>query len=608
MQLRPFVLLLASACASHHEPEAAAVPTPSASSQNPAAGVDDAGLRKLLEDHWDGLMRRSPVWATTLGDHRFDDQLGDNSKAGVLEGRTWRDGLLQRAQALPAATMTARDRVTLSLFEEGLARDKATDVCEFEQWTVSARDNPMVDWNRLPEDHPVETVADGRNLIARYRAIPTYIDNALALLRDGMANGRVATHESVRRTIEQLDQTLAEPLDGWPLLDPLKEPHADWSASDREQFAVDLRAAVKNDVARGYARYRDALRDEVLPKARPEEHAGMVWLPQGNACYAATARLHTTTDRTAEQIHELGIQENARIDGEIQALGEKIFGTRDLGAILARLRTDKSLYFQSADEVRTAAEQALADAKAKIPEWFGILPKADCIVKPVPDYEAPFTTIAYYEPPAPDVDRPGQYNVNLYAPETRPRFEARVLAYHESIPGHHLQIAIAQEQTDLPAFRRHEGFTAFVEGWGLYSEVLAEEMGLYPTPLDQMGRLSFDAWRASRLVVDTGIHAQGWTREQAEQYMLAHTAITPENITNEVDRYISWPGQALAYKIGQLEILALRKEAQAKLGSAFDPKAFHDAVLAQGAVSLPVLRAQVEAWMASGGGRASAAP
>jgi uncharacterized protein (DUF885 family) len=608
MKLRVFALWLASACASHHEPEATEMPTPLASSQNPAAGVDDKALAKLLEDHWDGRMQRSPVWATTLGDHRFDDRLGDNSKAGVSEEHAWRDALLARARALPTAGLTARDRVTLSLFVEELARDKDTDVCAFEQWTVSARDNPMVEWNRLPEDHPVVTVADGRNLVARYRAIPTWIDNEIANLRDGIASGRVATHESVRRTIEQFDQSLAEPVDSWSLLDPLKEAHPDWSDADRQQFAADLSAAVKDGVAPGYARFRDALRDEVLPKTRTEDHAGMVWLPDGDACYAATVRLHTTTDRTADEIHALGEQEIARIDGEISALGEKLFGTRDLPTILTRLRTDKSLYFKTSAEVQAAAEQALADAKAKIPDWFGILPQADCTVVPVPDYEAPFTTIAYYQQPAPDVGRPGQYNINLYAPETRPRFEARVLAYHESIPGHHLQIAIAQERSELPAFRRHEGFTAFVEGWALYTEVLADEMGLYPTPLDEMGRLSFDAWRASRLVVDTGIHAKKWTREQAEQYMLAHTALTPENITNEVDRYISWPGQALAYKMGQLEILSLRKEAQAKLGAAYDPKAFHDAVLEGGAVTLSVLHQQIEDWMASGGGRAAAAP
>jgi uncharacterized protein (DUF885 family) len=608
MDLRFATVWLLAACATHHEPENAPVSASTESSQRPTAGVDDAALAQLLADHWDGLMERAPVWATVLGDRRFDDRIGDNSKAGILEYRAWRDGLIARADALPAAALTPRDRVTRALFVEELARDRDTDACAFEEWNVSARDNPMVEWNRLPEDHPVKTVADGRNLLARYRAIPTYIDNELALLREGLANGRVATRESVRRTLQQLDAALAEPMDEWPLLDPLKDAHSDWSPADREQLASDLRAVVKDDIAHAYARYRDALHDELLPKARGEDRAGMVWLPDGEACYAATARQHTTTDRTAEQIQALGLQEIARIDGEIAALGEELFGTRDLAAILERLRTDESLYFKTSAEVQAAAEDALAEAKAKIPGWFGILPRADCTVKPVPDYEAPFTTIAYYQQPAPDVGRPGQYNINLYAPTTRPRFEARVLAYHESIPGHHLQIAIAQERSELPAFRRHGGFTAFVEGWALYTEALADEMGLYPTPLDEMGRLSFDAWRAARLVVDTGIHAKGWTREQAERYMLAHTALTPENITNEVDRYINTPGQALAYKIGQLEILALRRDAESKLGAAFDPKAFHDAVLTEGAVSLSVLRDQVAAWTASGGGRAAASP
>ena len=308
-----------------------------------------------------------------------------------------------------------------------------------------------------------------------------------------------------------------------------------------------------------------------------------------------------------EELHRIGLEEIARINGEMTALGGTLFGRRlerkagaaQMTDVVRILREDKSLYYKNADEVVAGAQAALDAARRRIPDFFGRLPQADCVVARIPDYEAPFTTIAYYREPHVDGSKPGEYFINTYKPEVRPRFEMPVLSFHESIPGHHLQIAIAQELLDLPAFRRFSGSTAFVEGWGLYTERLADEMGLYASDLDRMGMLSYDAWRASRLVVDTGIHIKGWTRARAEEYMREHTALTHENIKNEVDRYISWPGQALAYKVGQLEIIRLRREAEAALGAKFDIKAFHDTVLASGAVTLPVLRDNVAAWLAS---------
>jgi uncharacterized protein (DUF885 family) len=295
------------------------------------------------------------------------------------------------------------------------------------------------------------------------------------------------------------------------------------------------------------------------------------------------------------------MSEIRRVNAEMTALGRRLFGGKAGGALpalVARLRTDRALYFTSAEEIVAAAEASLAAAKARIPDFFGRLPVADCVVTRIPDYEAPFTSIAYYREPHFDGGKPGEYFVNVYKPEVRPRFEMQVLTFHESIPGHHLQIAIGQEQPSLPAFRRFLGSTAFVEGWGLYTERLADEMKLYAGDLDRMGMLSYDAWRASRLVVDTGIHAMGWTRERAEAFMRAHTALTEENIVNEVDRYIGWPGQAVAYKVGQLEIRRLRAEAEKALGKGFDLREFHDRVLENGAVTLPVLRQVIEAWVA----------
>jgi uncharacterized protein (DUF885 family) len=380
---------------------------------------------------------------------------------------------------------------------------------------------------------------------------------------------------------------------------PLATEHPEWP-SRLETFRRDLRDVVETGVRPAIVRYLALLEKEILPQARGSEAEGIGALPHGAACYRAEIRRHTTLDSSAGDIHALGLREIARSDRELRELGRKLFKKNDLASVLEKLRGDPKLYFSSAEEIVKKAEQSLARAKAKIPELFTRLPKSDCIVRRVPDYEAPYTTIAYYRQPHPDGSKPGEYFVNVLDPAKRPRFEAEVLAYHESIPGHHLQIAISQELGDVPAFRKHGLVNSFVEGWGLYSERLADESGLFSSDLDRLGLLSFDAWRASRLVVDTGIHALGWTREQAERFMLEHTALTQQNITNEVDRYIVWPGQALSYKLGQLEILRLRDQAKSRLGARFRLVDFHDVVLGGGSVSLPELERQVNAWIDGG--------
>jgi uncharacterized protein (DUF885 family) len=284
------------------------------------------------------------------------------------------------------------------------------------------------------------------------------------------------------------------------------------------------------------------------------------------------------------------------------ALGRRVFGTDDFAAIQARLRGDRALYFDTREEIEAKARQALERAQASLPAWLGRPPRTPCVVKRVEPFEEKDTYIGYYRQPAVDGSRPGAYHVNTYAPKTRPRFEAEVLAFHEAIPGHHVQIAIAQELVGIPEFRRHLGVTAFVEGWALYTERLADELGLYSGDVDRLGMLSFDAWRASRLVVDTGIHSLGWSRARAIAYMRENTFLADNNIDNEVDRYIDWPGQALAYKLGQREVLALRREAERRLGARFDLRAFHDVLLGNGAVSLAVLKDVVARWIARGGG------
>jgi len=339
------------------------------------------------------------------------------------------------------------------------------------------------------------------------------------------------------------------------------------------------------------------LADEIQPRARDDQHVGLLFVPGGSACYPRLIQVETSLPLSADEIHQLGLAEIERLHGEATRLGDQIFHTHDFAEIRRRLQSDPSLFFKTREEVQAKAVAALARSTAAMPQFLGKLPRTPCVVKPIAAYEEADSPIAYYRPPAVDGSRGGTYYVNTSEPTTRPRYEAEVLAFHESIPGHHVQIAIAQELTGLPVFRKHIGVTAFVEGWGFYAEGVADELGLYSGPLDRLGMLSFALWRAGRLVVDTGMHAYGWSRQKAIDYLEANTILAHNNVVTEVDRYIGWPAQALAYEIGQREIRALRAEAERRLGARFDRRAFHDVVLGSGAVSLPVLRAQISSWL-----------
>lgn len=541
--------------------------------------------------------------ATQLGVHRFDDRLEDNSGEGLARQRAVWYGLRSEARLLLARTdLAGADRTSLALLAEALDAVLAERVCAFEEWNLSASENPITRWSYLPEAHVVGSLESGRALLARYGQIALHVDREIAHLRRGLARGLVSNAESTRRVIDVFEKQLSEPTSRWPLLAPLAVAHPEWPAAEVERFRERLRQLTELQIRPAFERYLRVLRAEILPQARGDDAPGLVHLPSGAACYRARILAYTSLAHDPGELHRVGLQEIERLDAELAALARTAIGSTSLADALKRFRQDRSLYFQSPEQIVAAAERALERAQRALPRAFTRLPRAACVVERIPGYEAPFTWAAYYRHPAPDGSKPGEYFVNVYEPETRPRFEAAVLAFHESIPGHHLQIALAQELGDLPAFRKHSGATAFVEGWALYSERLADELGLYESALDRIGLLSFDAWRAARLVVDTGIHAFGWSRERAVAFMLAHTALSPTNIANEVDRYIVWPGQALAYKSGQMEILALRELAQKKLGARFDLREFHAAVLGGGALSLPLLREQVVAYIERAGG------
>jgi uncharacterized protein (DUF885 family) len=454
-----------------------------------------------------------------------------------------------------------------------------------------------VEFMSLPDYTTITTPADAAKFVKRVWLMGQYLENHVQNLQRGLAKGRTASQDAVTKTIDQLAALTSNPAESLAVFKPSTLEHKGWQPADRFKFTTDLKQAIDSALLPKLRRYHDVLQNEVLPKARPQDKAGLAALPDGAECYRRMIQVHTSLELSPEEVHKLGLEQVAKYRHDLAELGQKVFGTSNVEEIQQKLRTDPAMHFATAQEVESKPRATLANANAAVPKWFGIQPKAKCTVEVMGMYEAPYSTIAYYRQGTPDGKRPGHYMINTYKPETRPRYEAEALAFHESVPGHHLQIAIAQELKGIPEFRKHQGVTAFVEGWGLYSERLADEMGLYSSDTDRLGMLSYDAWRGCRLVVDTGLHSMGWSRQQAIDYMTQNSCLAENNIVNEVDRYITWPGQALAYKVGQLEILKLRDEAKTKLGTHFDIKAFHDAVLSNGAVALPVLDQQVEAWI-----------
>ncbi len=558
------------------------------------AGITDERLGAAVGQHWEYLMRWAPTWATTLGDHRYDDRLAPRDAEAIGRARLERDGIIAALAAIDPEALDATDRVTRALLLDKLLAEQAIDHCDLHEWNIEVGGASLVgELSYIVESHKVTTEADARNVVTRLGHAPAIIDATIAHLARGLARDRVAGAEKVRRAIEQLATELAKPIASWAMASPA------WAA-EHPTHAAALIALVAAQIAPALARLHAFLGDRVLPVARGERE-GLAGLPvdYADACYRAAIAVHVGIAIAPAELHVLGLAEIARTDRELAELGARTLGTTDLATTIARLRDDRALYFTTREEILDVAQRCLDRANAAIPEFFSVLPKTPCVMREIPDYEAPYTTIAYYRQPHYDGTKPGEYFVNTYQPETRPRFELEALSWHEAVPGHHLQIALAQELGAMPMFRKLDGSTAYVEGWALYTERLADEMGLYSGDLDRIGKLSYDAWRASRLVVDTGLHALGWTRADAEAFMRAHTALTELNISNEVDRYIGWPGQALAYKVGQLEIEKLRAEAEAALGARFDRKAFHQVVLGAGAVTLPVLAERVRAWIAA---------
>jgi uncharacterized protein (DUF885 family) len=548
----------------------------------------------LAEEYWQAVLSDDPLLATHIGDRRYDAALPDITPQGRERFERKCSSILRRSEDIDQGSLSEADGMTLTALRTELSSQLDYFACRLWEWTVDPLNGPHVELQNVESYQPIRTLAEGKAMAMRWRAISKFMDDHIANLRQGAAEGKFAVRAGVEKVVDEVQDLLSRPESEWPFLKPLSVPHDDWTDSEKEEFREKLKTATKEAVGPAFARYRQFLETTILPRARQQEAPGIVHVPRGLEAYARLIRFHTSIDLTPEEFHATGLKEVARINREMEVLGEKVFGTGDRAEILRRLRTDPSLYFSSRDEVFEKAESALNKARAAIGNWFGRLPKTECEVVRMEEHEEKHSTIAYYRPPSADGSRPGRYYINTSAPETRPRYEAEALAYHESIPGHHLQIAIAQELEGVPEFRKQLGVTAFIEGWGLYSERLADEMGLYSSDLDRIGLLSYDSWRACRLVVDTGMHAMRWTRQQAIDYMLENSGLAKNNIVNEVDRYIVRPAQALAYKTGQLEMMRLRREAARRQGNRFDIRNFHDVMLSNGAIPLKALSQTIE--------------
>ena len=433
---------------------------------------------------------------------------------------------------------------------------------------------------------PVGTAEARQDALARWSALPKYLDTEIANLREGVRLKYTAPRSNVRIVISQVDALIDGAASDSPFMSP--------ATRDKDPaFGSAYGAMYKEQLVPAFRRYRDFLEKEYLPAAR--EDIAVAANPDGLACYAASVRAFSSIPVAPRSVHEIGLQQIDMLMSEMSAIGERTFHTKNVPALMQALRTDKQYLFKNRADLIAYSEAALARAKAAVPNWFGLLPKADVVVQPYPRYREKNASNEY-NAPAEDGSRPGLFYINAYQAEQKPRSPAESTAFHETIPGHHLQIAIALERKDIHPLGRYLGNSGFTEGWGLYAERLADEMGLYSSDLDRLGMLSSQAFRAARLVVDSGIHTMGWTRQQSIDYMLAHTAEASEDIAAEVDRYIIWPGQATAYMLGMLEIRRAREGAQQAMGQQFDMKAFHDRVLEDGAVPISFLEGKIRSW------------
>jgi uncharacterized protein (DUF885 family) len=567
-----------------------------APAESGAAAAEGARLHALFDREWEMRLRDNPLFATQVGRHEYDALLPSVAYADLERRYHAEQALLAALAAIDRGQLAAADALDAEIWRDQLR----VRVADFElgayQMPFNADSGFHTSFAQLADQMPFANVRDYENYLGRLRAWPRYVGQQIELMRMGIRRGFTVP----RPTLDGYEGTISAHV----VVDPAKSvfyrPFERFPAAipeaDRQRLREQAREAIRDGVVAGYRRLLDFYRTEYLPGARAT--IGAAELPNGRAYYAHQIHRFTTLDLSPEEIHRIGLAEVERIAAEMQAVIRQVGFAGDFAAFIASLRNDPRFYPKSGEELLKDAAWIAKRIDGKLPSEFKTLPRLPYTIKPVPDHLAPKYTAGRYVSAPAGSTQPGTYWVNIYKPETRALYDLEALTLHEAVPGHHLQIARGQELADLPNFRRYSNISAFAEGWGLYSEWLGLEMGFYTDPYSNFGRLTYEMWRACRLVVDTGIHAQGWTRKQAIDYLASHTALPLHEVETETDRYISWPGQALSYKLGEIKIKELRRKAEKALGQAFDVRQFHDVVLGSGAVPLAVLEQNVDRYIA----------
>jgi uncharacterized protein (DUF885 family) len=590
----PYLLTLAlifSACvpALH----AQALPAAAAS----AGSVEDRSkaLNAVFHDYWEQYLKISPELASSIGDKRYNDQVSDYSVRAINQWLEAEQNFLLQLAAIDATGLSDQERTSRELLMRHLADDQ--EASEFKAWEmpVNQMGGIYATYPQMVAQLSFTTAKDYDDWIARLHAIPRAFDQVTTNMSIGIEDKRVPPKYLLEKTLEQVKQLATQKPEDSPLALPLKKFPASISATEQERIKAEMLAAIGKEVLPAYLRFARFL--EVTYISAGRQQPGISALPDGAKYYQFLIRRTTTTDLTAEKIHQIGIDEVKKDEAEMLVIAKKR-GFQDLKSFQASVKTNPKLKPASREALLDAYRAYLTPMQSKLPSLFGRLPKAPFEVVAVPPFLEKNSATAYYQRGTADGSRPGRLFIDAYNATERNLDDVEAIAYHEGLPGHHLQISIAQELQGVPDFRRYGGYTAYSEGWGLYAERLGKDVGLYQDPYSDYGRLEGDIWRAIRLVVDTGVHSQHWTREQMAQYFHDHSAINETDVQAEVDRYIAWPSQALAYKIGQLKIMELRDKAKSALGDKFDIRAFHDQVLDAGALPLDVLDERISAWIA----------
>ncbi|MPZ19591.1 MAG: DUF885 family protein [Luteitalea sp.] len=560
-----------------------------------------AELDKFYAEYWEELLRLDPIQATFIGDTRYNDQL-PNFLAADFRKRMhdFNAGWLKRAQALDGRTLDEQARLSYDIFVRNLERELETE--RFPDWMQPINQfysvaSLAVQLGSGTGAQPFREVGDYDNWLQRAQRLPNLFDQAIANMREGMARGVVQPKVLMQKVVPQLDAIIADEPEDTDFWGPIARMPPEFGDADGKRLTSAYRAMIGEHVVPAYRRLRSFIEDEYLPACR--DTVALSALPDGDAWYAFNAKRSTTTDLTPAEIHRIGLKEVARIHGEMKQVMQQVGFKGDLAAFFEFMTTDRQFRFASENALLKAYNGLRARVEAGVPRLFSLLPKASFEIRPVEPFRAASAAGGEYQQPSEDGSRPGIFYVNTYDLPTRKTWDMENLFLHEAIPGHHFQIALQQELADLPRFRRFGIETAFVEGWGLYAESLGKELGIYTDQYQYFGRLQAELWRAIRLVVDTGLHDQDWTREQVIEYMIDNSATSKTQAVAEAERYIAIPGQALAYKIGELKLQELRRRAEQALTDRFDIKAFHAAALEDGSLPLDVLEAKIDRWIAA---------